>query len=188
VPWNEPGAPVPASFRERTTRPRVYVTLGTIVFGAVEVIRAAVHGLAKLGAQMVVAVGPEGDPAALGSLPPVAQAERFVDQAALLPHLDVVVSHCGSGTMLGALAYGLPQLALPQGADQFRNAEGVVDAGVGLRLLPHEITAATVAAAVHDLLDDPRYRAAATRVRDQIAAMPSPDAVVPTLAELASGL
>ena len=34
--------------------------------------------------------------------------------------------------MLGAMAHGLPQLMLPQGADQFRNAEIAVRTGAAL--------------------------------------------------------
>ena len=41
----------------------------------------------------------------------------------------LVVHHGGSGTMLGALAHGLPQLRRPQGADQFLNAEALLPTG-----------------------------------------------------------
>ena len=45
------------------------------------------------------------------------------------------------GIMFGALANGLPQLLLPQGADQFANADACRDAGVALTLAPDEVTA-----------------------------------------------
>ncbi len=48
-------------------------------------------------------VGPDGDPAALGDVPPHVHPERFVPQEKVLPHLDIVVHHGGTGTMLGAL-------------------------------------------------------------------------------------
>ena len=70
---------------------------------------------------------------------------------------------------------GVPMLAIPQGADQFLNAGRVVDSGVGLRLLPDELSAAT---AVQALLDDDRYRDAARVHQASIEAMPAPEAVV----------
>jgi len=130
-----------------------------------------------------VAVGPLADPGALGDQPAHVQVEAWVDQTAVLARCAAVVSHGGSGTFLGALAHGLPQLCLPQAADQFRNAEGGVRAGAALALGPPEVSADAVLAAGERLLADPELRAAAGRVATEIAAMPSPDAVVELLSE-----
>lgn len=172
-PWN---APVPqATVRRRASRPLVYLTLGTVVFGAVDVLRAAVDGLSRLELDVLVTVGPSGDPAALGAVPDSVQVERFVDQRQVLRHADLVVSHGGSGTVLGALVAGSPQLALPTGPpDQFRNAAALVASGAGLRLLPSEVGADAVSDAARRLLGEPSYRAAARRLHDEIAGMPAP--------------
>ncbi|MDQ3675606.1 MAG: glycosyltransferase, partial [Actinomycetota bacterium] len=61
-------------------------------------------------------VGPNGDPAAFGPQPPRVVLERYIPQTLLLPVCDVVASHAGSGTVLAALAHGIPQLCLPQAA------------------------------------------------------------------------
>jgi UDP:flavonoid glycosyltransferase YjiC (YdhE family) len=87
----------------------------------------------------------------------------------------VVVSHGGSGTVLATLALGLPQVCMPQGADQFLNAAAVASAGVGISLMPGEGDAARDA--IVRVLDDPSFREAAGRVRSSIASMPSPDDV-----------
>ena len=75
----------------------------------------------------------------------------------------------------------MPQLCLPQAADQFRNAEGGIRAGAALALLPREISPSTVAEAVDRLLTDQDLRDAAGRVAAEIAAMPSPDEVAALL-------
>ena len=65
------------------------------------------------------------------------RVEPFVAQAELLAseHPPVlVVHHGGSGTTLGAAAAGIPQLFLPQGADQFFNAAAVTEVGAGATL------------------------------------------------------
>ena len=72
------------------------------------------------------------------------RVRRFVPQAELLPHCTAVVTHGGSGSMLGALAHGLPLLVVPQGADQFSNADRVVAAGAGLALQPDELSPSAV--------------------------------------------
>jgi UDP:flavonoid glycosyltransferase YjiC (YdhE family) len=71
----------------------------------------------------------------------------------ILPHASVVVSHGGHGTVVKALAAGLPQLVMPLGRDQPNNAARVVDRGVGLALEP-AATADAIARAVEQLLED----------------------------------
>ncbi|MGW4060233.1 glycosyltransferase [Amycolatopsis sp. NPDC004747] len=164
VPFAEPGG-----FRG----PLVYLTLGT-AFGTPEVLETAIRGLATLGTHVVVATG--GVP--IGPQPAHVTARTWVPQAAALAHADLVVHHGGSGTTLGALAAGVPQLVLPQGADQFANAEALLAAGAAVRLLPGELSADAVAEQARKASS---CRAAARAIAGEIAAMPSP-------AEVARGL
>jgi UDP:flavonoid glycosyltransferase YjiC (YdhE family) len=157
--------------------PLVYVTLGTVQ-NQPELLREVVQGVGVLPVRVLVAVGPRVEPATLGEQPAHVQVEAWVDQAEVLSRCSAVVSHGGSGTFLGALARGLPQLCLPQAADQFRNAEGGVRAGAALALGPADTTAAAVQTAVERLLSDAGLRASAERVAAEIAAMPGPDEVV----------
>jgi UDP:flavonoid glycosyltransferase YjiC (YdhE family) len=121
----------------------------------------------------------------LGDLPHNVTAQPWVPQADLLPHVDVVVHHGGSGTTLGALAVGAPQLVLPQGADQFANAEAVTVAGAGLRLLADELSADAVAGHVRTLTQRHDHRDAARVIAEEIARMPSPDEVARRLPDYA---
>ncbi|HYQ67623.1 glycosyltransferase [Actinophytocola sp.] len=189
----DPGtAAVPTLFRARPTpfdldvplppvpdsgRPLVYLTLGTVAHGATTVLRAAVDGLARLPVDVLVALGP-GDPAALGELPAHVLAAGFVPQAAVLRRAALVVHHGGTGTVLGALAAGLPQVVLPLGADQFVNAETLDALGAGRSLVGDAITADAVEEAARVLLSDPTARDTARGVAAEIAAMPAPDHVL----------
>jgi MGT family glycosyltransferase len=178
VPFAEP-APLPAWVTEPGP-PLVYLTLGT-AFAEGGVLRTAIDGLGRLPARVLVATGPLIDTASVDDLPDTVRVEQWVPQADLLPHAALAVHHGGSGTTLGALASGVPQLLLPQGADQFDNAEAVVAVGAGRRLLPAEATPDAVADAAASLLTDPQPRAAAGALAREIAAMPSPAAVVAEL-------
>lgn len=165
--------------------PLVYLTLGTVQDGS-SALRPLVAALAGLDVRLLVTVGPQGDPAALGQQPAHVVVERYVSQAAVLPLCTAVVSHAGSGTVLGGLALGLPQVCLPQAADQFRNARGVVRASAGVALHPAEATPAAVLTAVHDVLSRPELAAGAAAVRAEIGAMPAPAEVVRRLEGLVS--
>ncbi|MDQ2585051.1 glycosyltransferase [Saccharothrix yanglingensis] len=88
---------------------------------------------------------------------------------------------------LGALAVGVPQLLLPQGADQFVNADALAASasGAGLRLLPGEQDAEAVADLVLTLLAHRAHRDAARGLTEEIARMPSPAEVARRLPEFA---
>ena len=174
---------LPQQFLELPDRPLVYVTLGT-VFNDPELVRSVLDAVVDLPISIAVTTGPGTDPSILGPRPANVAAAPFVPLALLMPRASAVVSHTGSGTMLGALASGLPQVCLPRGADQFANADRVQAIGAGVRLLPDEVTAESLRAAVTAVLDDPGYGRAATAIKDEIAGMPSAAEVLDDLVGL----
>ena len=123
-----------------------------------------------MDAPILVTVGPDVDPARLAGVGDNVTVERFVPQGLVFPHCRAVVAHAGAGTMLGALAAGLPQVLLPSGAEQFLNAAACAAAGAAevAEYSPHAVRAA------FDRLGD-SHVAAARRLADQIAAMPTAD-------------
>ena len=176
-----------ASNAVATQRPLVYVTLGTIA-SDIAVFQLLLAALAHLDIDVLVTTGKQNDPATLEPLPANATVERYVPQAEVLPRASIVVTHGGSGSMLGALAHGLPMVIAPRAADQFENASAAADAGVALVLLPDELTEDAVCEAVGSLIADGSYRAAARTLADEIAAMPSPREVAATIAGAVNGL
>ena len=165
--------PLPAA---RSDAPLVYVTMGT-VFNDPEPLKVVLAALGELDVRALVTVGPQADPAAVGIQPDHVQVERYVPQSLVLPRCDVVVSHAGSGTVLASLTLGLPQVCVPQGADQFLNAAAVAAAGAGVSFMPAEGGAGPVRDGIADVLGDVSFRDAAGRVSSSIASMPSPDDV-----------
>jgi len=154
----------------------------------VEVLSQAIEEIAGLDVDLLVAVGPEGDPAALGPVAGNVRLERFVDQAQVLSRVDLIVHHGGTGSVLGALAAGLPQLVMPQGADQFINAEFLAAAGAGRAIHNDDYAAGMIGAAVAALLEpDAGERTVARQIQAEIADLPAPADVIPELISRASG-
>lgn len=150
----------------------VYVTLGTINNGSA-IFETVLSALGNEQLNVIVTVGVNNDPAHFATMPPNVCIRRYVPQAALLPSVDAVICHGGSGTMLGSLAHGLPLVILPAAADQFYNADACQRAGVGAVLTPDEVTVQAIASATFVLLDEPRYHHAAQTIKREIAAMPT---------------
>lgn len=160
--------------------PLVYVTMGT-VFSDLGAITDIVNGVRDLSVQVLVTVGPHWDPAALGEQPPNVHIAKYVPQRQILPHCAMVVSHGGSGTFLASIAAGLPQILVPQGADQFLNAEAGARAGLATVVPPTNLSPQAVHAAAERMLGDGSIHAAVARVADEIERMPSPSAVAQLL-------
>lgn len=179
------GASLPAWAGELASAPTVYVTLGTIANQATEVFETVLGGLRDQPYNVIVTVGPDRDPADLGPQPGNVHVESYLPQSLLFPHCDVVVCHGGSGTVLAALAHGLPLLVMPQGANQFWNAQRCTELGTGLSLGPAELSAEGVRSQVRALVDDDGFRRQAGLLEAEIKRMPSPTEVVPLLEGLA---
>ncbi len=173
-------AELKAFMQADTTQPLVYVTFGTLFDqgpGFVQLCQA----LAALPARFVLTS--VSHTAATLSLPAACNTwlGGYVPQHLILPHCQAVVSHAGSGTVFGAIAQGLPQLCLPQGADQFRNADALVGCGAALMLQGESTTVAQIQAALQQLLAQPQVRQRAQVLAAETAAMPTTADVVQAL-------
>lgn len=166
------GEELPASFHALPYPQTIHLTLGTIFHESPGVLETAIAGLRELPLNLVVTSGPTPDPARVGSQPPHVLIEPYLPHTQLLPHCRLVVAQGGAGIMLGALAHGLPQLILPQGADQFMNAEICVGTGAALALTPDVYSADAVFSAAERLLAEPDFERAAGGIRAEIDAMP----------------
>lgn len=187
--YNGP-APLPEWLLRPRWRRRVCFTLGTVVprTGHNQVASTStdlIRALSDMDAEVVVAV----DDRVAAGWPPLPPAVRHVGRLPLsqvFAACDVAVHHGGQGTTLTALGAALPQLLLPVFDDQFDNADAVVRAGAGIRVLPAELTPRTVADRCAILLGDPAHRRHATAVAEEIAAQPSPVVIAERLTALAA--
>lgn len=182
VPYNESRV-VPPWLTRAPERPRVCVTLGTVVvpaLGGAAVLRGMLDELSTMDIEVLLAIG-DADLSELGRLPANARALGWMPLSAVLPTCSAIVHHGGSATTATPLVHGVPQLALPKGADQPLNAEVMARRGVGLKLSD----TSEVAQSLRRLLSEPGFAEAAAEVRDEIAEQPSPAAVVARLEALA---
>lgn len=180
LPYNGGGV-VPAGLLRRGDRPRVVVTLGTVLteMDGVRAIVRLIEAAASVDAEFLLAVG-DADLGPLGPLPDNVRALPWVPLAELLTAADALVHHGGSGTMLTALHAGVPQLLLPQGADHFTNTEALTATGAALSSASDGVDSPLLTR----LTTDPALREAAARLRAENAALPTPAETVPALEAL----
>jgi len=177
----------PPPWLESMQAPTVLFTLGTeFNLESGDLFMRVLAGLQELPIGVIVTVGSQIDPAELGPLSATVHAERYIPQSLMLPRCSAVVSHGGSGTVLGALAHGLPQVLIPMGADQPLNARRCETLGVARVLDPVRCTPAEVREAVSAVLSEPSYGSAADVLRAEMATLPPPAHAVSLLERLAA--
>ena len=168
-------------------RPRIYATLGTVFNSASgDLWERLLAGLAGVEADVVVTIGRDLDPSDFGVSPPHVRIERFIPQATILRHTDLVVSHGGSGSLQATLARGLPSVLLPLGADQPHNAARAEELGLAIALDAASATPHAIRQTVTTALQDDAMRRRARGVAEEIAGLPDVDATVPLLEALAT--
>ncbi|MBX3082308.1 MAG: glycosyltransferase family 1 protein [Anaerolineae bacterium] len=185
IPEPSSDAPIPAWLNELPDRPTIYFTLGTVFnVESGDLFQRVLTGLRDLPINLIVTVGHDIDPAELGAQPANVYIERYIPQAVLLPRCAMVVSHGGSGSVIGALAHGLPMVLLPMGADQPLNAQRCEALGVARSLDVMTASASTIHDTVLGVLNDPVYRRAAECPQAEIAALPDATTAVTALERL----
>ena len=101
--------------------------------GQEDLLQRAADALGRLPVHALVTTGPAVDPAAIRA-PRNVSVRRWVRHADVLPSCSAVLTHGGHGTVIKALAAGVPLVIAPLGRDQPDNAARVVHAGAGLRV------------------------------------------------------
>jgi UDP:flavonoid glycosyltransferase YjiC (YdhE family) len=179
-------APLPDWWRG-SDAPLVYATLGSVAGGfptAMQAYGAILAAAEGLEARVLLTIGRQLDPAELPPVPDNVHVEAWVPQHQALAGADVALNHGGSGSVLGALAAGRPQVVVPLFADQPANAQAVARAGVGVAVTPP--SPADLRAAVERVLGDAGMAAAARELAAAMAALPPVDEAVERLERIAA--
>ncbi|MGH3674270.1 MAG: glycosyltransferase [Mycobacterium sp.] len=142
--------------------PLVLVAMSSTFQDQVDCLQRVIESLASLPVSGIVTTGQSVDPTALRPTSNV-QVLAAAPHSEVLKHASAVVTHGGHGTVVRALAAGVPLVVIPQGRDQADNAARVAARGAGITVKsgahPEEI-----AGAVRQILGDAGYREAAARL------------------------
>lgn len=147
--------------------PLVLVSFSTSDMGQVETLQRVVDALAAAETRVLVTTGPSVAPSALRA-PANVTVLGHVPHAELLPKVSLVVTHAGMGTVMAALAHGVPMVCMPMGRDQFFNAQRVAELGAG-RVVASDASASAISEAVAGVLGDATLRQGAKRLATEIA-------------------
>lgn len=147
------------------------VSLGSAYTDRPEFYRRCLAAYGDLpGWHVVLQVGRHTDRRELGDIPSNVEVHSWVPQPAILEQADAFVTHAGMGGSAEGLFAGVPMIAVPQGADQFMNADRLVELGVARRIDTEDATADALRSALTELVDDPEVARRSAELRAQVRA------------------
>jgi MGT family glycosyltransferase len=148
--------------------PLVLVAMSSTYQAHQALLQRVVDALTELPVRGLVTLGPGLRPGEVEGAANVAVVPSAA-HGPLLRDAAAVVTHAGHGTVLKALAAGVPMVCIPHGRDQGDNTARVLALGAGVRV-SRRADAATIGAAVEQVLVEPRFRAGAHRVSAALSA------------------
>ena len=134
-------------------------------------IERTVQALADAPVRVLATIG-QTDVAGL-EMPANAALAEFVPHAYVMPRAAVVVTHGGHGTVMAALAHGVPLACLPNPfSDQPAVAERVAELGAGIALDGEAASSSEIRHAVEQLLLNPSFAGYAARLAESVRSSP----------------
>ena len=164
----------------------VLVTQGTINNDFDQLIRPAIRALAEQNVLVIVTTGSRNaEEVKIDPLPSNVRVQRFIPYAHLIPHVDLLLTNGGYGSIQIALAHGVPVVAIGKTEDKAEIANRVNWSGVGIGLKTRTATEAQIRKAVQTVLDTPTYAARAEAMRYELAGLDAAKIGAGLLEELA---
>ena len=129
----------------------IYLSLGSLGAADVGLMQRLVDLLATTEHRVIVSKGPLADQIALHDNQ---TGEGFLPQPAILPLVDLVITHGGNNTVTEAFHYGKPMIVLPLFWDQVDNAQRIDERGFGRRLATYDFRQEELTDAIDELSAD----------------------------------
>lgn len=160
---------------EKTGRPLVYISLGTVINDHPDFYRHCIQALGTEDMNVLISCGRAFDPAQLGTLPENMRVEQYVDQLAVLAKASLFITHCGMNSASEGLYMGVPELLFPLTGEQQAVARRVREMGAGRLLTPQEAAdPGAIRRAVKEALADEALKNAAAAMRADFLASGGP--------------
>jgi len=147
----------------------IYLSLGSLGSADVGLMQRLVDLLATTEHRVIVSKGPLADQITLHDNE---TGEGFLPQPAILPQVDLVITHGGNNTVTEAFHHGKPMIVLPLFWDQVDNAQRVEETGFGRRLATYDFHDEELTDAIDELLADRALRRRLDAVSARLKANP----------------
>lgn len=166
-PFRGPDAPLDFDLQS-CGKPIAFCSLGTLQGGRGSIFRSVAECADALGLQLVIAHGGLLPDREIERLPGSPMARAFVPQRAVLARSALAITHAGFNTVMDALSFGVPMVAMPLAFEQPGTAARLARVGAA-EVVQGRRTRARIEQAMSTVLKVESYGEAASKLEDEIA-------------------
>lgn len=134
--------------------PVLLLSLGTTSNDRLDVFTDCIDAFADSPWHVVITLGSRFDPADLAPLPANVEAHQWIRHVEVLKYASGYVSQAGMGSVMEALAFAVPVVAVPSHPEAIANSRRLTELGLGCWLPAGQVTGAAVRKAVDTLAAD----------------------------------
>lgn len=167
---------------EGDARPLLVVSLSSTFQNQYAVLEAIITAVSGMAIRCLVTLGPAMATQSFQSSENIIVLSS-IPHNQIFPLADAVLTHAGHGTVMRALAHGLPLVCMPMGRDQLDNAALVAHHGAGLKL-SSKARPAQIRKALQRILDEPEFAQNARSLQGHILADANQDLAIDYLETL----
>ena len=149
----------------------IYVSMGSMGSVDLDLMNRLLNTLSKTDHKYIISKGPRHKEYEIKF--PNQWGDRYLPQMALLPLVDLVITHGGNNSVTETFALGKPMIVLPLFADQFDNGQRLQETGYGIQLHPYHHTEKQLIHAIDQLLYDEQLKAKLQRASARIQSQDS---------------
>lgn len=154
------------------TKPVVYISLGTVVKGAVSFFQNCLEAFRGEHVEVIISAGQAFDVRKLKNVPSNVHIYKSVPQVEVLKMADVFVTHGGMNSVSEALVSGTPMVVIPFASDQPVNARCVEQLGVGKQIAYSMVNRDVLKNTVFSMLSDSEIKYNIARLQQLIKSAP----------------
>ncbi|MEX2567853.1 MAG: nucleotide disphospho-sugar-binding domain-containing protein [Cyclobacteriaceae bacterium] len=172
-----------APWQQGDKRPMVVVSFSTTFQNQASIVKRCIQALAELPVRALVTLGWAINLEDI-KVPDHVKVIRSAPHSRVFPDAALVITHGGHGTIMRALANGLPLIVIPMGRDQHDNAAKIAYHGCGIRLST-TTGKAKIQSAIEQILSTGAYSVKASAFQAEILQEASKDLGILELEQLA---
>jgi len=144
----------------------VYISLGSIQGSRFKLLKKTAKSCKELGLRPIIAHAGRLEKNQIRDLEEYALVFDYVKQPDIFDMCDLLISHCGLNTVLDALSFGRPIIAMPLGIEQAAIATKVTRTGSGIRI--KRFSRKNIKKAIMEITSNPEYRLKAELIKMDI--------------------
>ncbi len=157
--WNPP----------ENDKPLIYSSLGTLFNNWPEFYIMLGQAVKDLPVNVVASIGSNIKPEDLGELPANMQVYAFLPQLEVLERTSLFLTHAGIGSVMEAVYYAIPMLAMPQMGEQVLTAMRMQELGLGEAVIDkRQVTVELLRERIVKMLHDKDLQERADAMRDKM--------------------